>query len=86
MMTDESTAKLTEIDRNLEMFLQLLPSIMNEHEGQYALLRHQALVGYYPSAIDAQIAGNQQFSDRLFSIQEVTEAIAELGHYSYAVS
>jgi hypothetical protein len=84
-MADMNTAKLTEIDRNLEMFLQLLPSIMDEHEGQYALLRHQSVIGYYSSAIDAQIAGNQKFTDRLFSIQEVSEAVAELGHYSYAV-
>jgi hypothetical protein len=78
-------AKLAEIDRNLEGFLQLLPSLMAEHKGQYALLRHGAVVGYHQSAIDAQIAGNRQFEDRMFSIQQITDEAVELGWYSYAV-
>ena len=80
-----SNAKLAEIDRNLERFLQILPSLMADHEGEYALLRHAVVVGYYPSAIDAQIAGNQRFEDRMFSIQQVATAAAELGRYTHAV-
>ena len=78
-------AKLAEIDRNLERFLQLLPSLLAEHDGQYALLRHGAVVEYHTCALDAQIAGNRRFEDRMFSIQQVANVPAELGHYSYAV-
>ena len=78
-------AQLAEIEGNLEQFLQVLPSLLAEHEGQYALLRHKHIVAYYDSAIDAQIAGNQQFEDALFSIQRVKEVAEELGHFAHAV-
>jgi len=77
--------KLAEIDRNRERFLTLLPSMMAEHAGQYVLLRKQEVIAYYDSAMDAQIAGNQQFSDRIFSIQQVREVAEELGHFAYAI-
>jgi hypothetical protein len=79
------SAKLAEINSNLERFLALLPSMMAEHAGQYVLMRHKSVVGYYDSAIDAQIAGNQKYEDRLFSIQHVREVAEELGHFAYAV-
>lgn len=78
-------AKLAEIDRNLEMFLQLLPSLVAEHKGEYALLRRGAVVEYHQSAPDAQIAGNRRFADRMFSIQQITDEAVELRRYSYAV-
>lgn len=78
-------AKLAEIDNNLKRFLVLLPALMAAHEGQYVLMRHGCVTGYYDSALDAQIAGNQQYEDRVFSIQRVEEAPEELGHFSYAV-
>jgi len=84
-MSYSAQAKLAEIDGNLEQFLRQLPSLMAEHEGEYALLRRGAIVDYYPSAIDAQIAGNQRFEDCMFSIQQVARVVAELGRYSYAV-
>jgi hypothetical protein len=77
--------KRAEIDSNLERFLQLLPSMMAEHAEQYVLMRHKTVIGYYATAIDAQIAGNQQFADHMFSIQHVREVAEELGHYAYAV-
>jgi hypothetical protein len=84
-MTDANTAKLAEIDSNLETFLELLPELLHEHSEDYVLMRHQDVVGYYSSAIDAQVAGNQQFGDHIFSIQHVREAAEELGRYSYAI-
>jgi hypothetical protein len=79
------SAKLTEIDRNLARFLELLPGLAKTHHDKYVLMRHQQVIGYFDSAIDAQIAGNQRFDDQIFSIQQVKEAAEELGRYSYAV-
>ena len=84
-MNHVPTKKDTEIDRNLERFLELLPSLMAEHSGQYALLRDCEIIHFYPSAIDAQIAGNQAYPDHLFSIQQVEEEAKDLGYYSYAL-
>jgi hypothetical protein len=84
-MSYTAQTKLAEIDRNLEQFLEQLPSLMAEHKGEYALLRAGKVVAYFGSAIDAQIAGNRRFHDRLFSIQQVSDVPAELGRFSYAI-
>ena len=77
--------KSDEIDRNLERFLKVLPELVSEHEGQYALLRHGVILAFFDSALDAQIAGNQRFDDQIFSIQCVKETAEELGYFSYAI-
>lgn len=78
-------SKSEEIDRNLERFLEVLPTLVREHGGQYALIRHGNIQEFFYSALDAQIAGNQRFDDQIFSIQCVKEAAEELGWFSYAV-
>jgi hypothetical protein len=77
--------KMDEIDRNLKRFLEVLPELMSKHADDYVLIRNSEIIGYFNSAIDAQIAGNRQFPDQLFSIQQVKEAAEELGRYSYAI-
>ena len=77
--------KTSEIESNLAQFLEILPSFVGEHAGQYALLRDGKVMGFYESAVTAQIAGNQQFDDQLFSIQLVSQAADELGYFSYAL-
>ncbi len=84
-MSLSHAAKTAEIDRNLDQFLRVLPSLISEHKGQYVLLRHGAVLEFFASALDAQIAGNQRFEDEVFSIQHVTEMPEELGYFSYAL-
>ena len=84
-MSHVMLAKSAEIDRNLGRFLELLPDLMREHEGEYASLRDTAILGFYDSAINAQIAGNQRFSDHIFSIQQVKDTAEELGYLAYAL-
>jgi len=74
-----------EIDQNLEFFLRELPKIIADHNGKYALLRHQKIIAYYDTVSDAVSAGNQLYSDRLFSVQQVTQSGTDLGYFSYAV-
>ncbi|MCX7362674.1 MAG: hypothetical protein NTV97_12565 [Alphaproteobacteria bacterium] len=76
----------TEIDRNLAFFLRELPELMSRHAGKYALLRHEEVTGYYDTVADAVAAGNSLYPDQLFSVQQVSDAASNLGHYSYAVS
>jgi len=78
-------AKRAEIDKNLKRFLQLLPDLLSEHQDSYVLMRDRNVVDYFDTAIDAQIAGNQKFDDRLFSIQHVKEVAEELGQFSHAI-
>ncbi len=78
-------SKSEEIERNFEEFRKVLPKLVADREGQYALIRHGLIEDFYDSAVDAQIAGNRQFDDQLFSIQCVKETAEELGYFSYAV-
>ncbi len=84
-MTKLISARVSEIDDNLTCFLKILPSLVPDREGQYALLRHGSIVDFFPTAVEAQIAGNQRFGDRLFSIQAIREQAEELGYFSYAL-
>lgn len=84
-MSDRTHSKSVEIDRNLARFLLVLPGLLADHAGQYVLLRDGDIVAFFESAIDAQIAGNQRFTDEIFSIQPVRGTAEQLGYYSYAV-
>jgi hypothetical protein len=79
-------AKTAEIDRNFTAFLAVLPEILPEHRDEWALLREEKIIEFFPTAIDAQIAGNVRFHDRLFSVQKVTDEVIELGIMSYALA
>jgi hypothetical protein len=72
-----------EVDDNLNAFLAELPKIPQENRGKFALLRHGKIVGYFDSPLDAASAGNLKYTDKLFSIQQVTEAAVDLGYYSH---
>lgn len=84
-MSHGTLSKIAEVDRNLSKFLELLPTLLPGHAGQYALMRHGEVLDFFDTALDAQIAGNQRFVDRVFSIQPVMEVAEELGCFSYAV-
>jgi len=73
----------TEVDRNFDAFQALLPTIVDQHRGEYALMRDRQVTGFYATLRDALNAG-QRFADRLFSIQEVTDKPADLGLFSHA--
>lgn len=64
-MSHAALSKSEEIDRNLERFLTILPMLLADHAGEYALLRHGEVVSFFPLALDAQIAGNRWFDDGL---------------------
>ena len=76
--------KVDEIERNLVAFVQQMPALLANHANEYALLRHGTIVGFYPTALDAQIAGNQRYEDGLFSFQCVTNRVEGLGFLTYA--
>jgi hypothetical protein len=74
-----------EVDRNYDVFRRLLPTILNDHRGSYALMRDGEIVTYFTTALDARAAGEKLFPDGLFSVQQVTDAAIDLGFFSYAV-
>lgn len=75
-----------EIERNYAAFKDIMPTLLADSEGQYALLRDQELKGVYPSASEAERAGHAQFQDERYSIQQVSSMPIDLGFYSYALA
>ena len=73
------------VDENFEAFQKLLPELMKTRPGKYALMREGEVVEFFDSARDAMIFGQTQFSDGLFSIQQVIDQIVDLGWFSHAV-
>jgi hypothetical protein len=73
-----------EIDLNYDAFMTMLPSLLDEHRNQEALMRNGRIVGYFDKAIDAYRAGIKRFPDGIFSIQEVTDEPIHLGYWANA--
>jgi hypothetical protein len=77
--------KQEEVDRNFAFFQQELLKLLPAHRGKFALIRDCKITGFYDTPQDALTAGSQLYQDGLFSIQEVTDKIGDLGFFSHAV-
>jgi hypothetical protein len=75
-----------EVDRNYQRFKEILPTILKEQTGKFALMRHGEIVEFYATAADAMRTGRKFYADGLFSIQKVTREPEDLGYFSHAVS
>lgn len=75
-----------QIEDNYKTFQAQLPSLVSSHRGKFALMRHGQIVEFFDTARDAYVAGQKLFAtDRLFSVQEVTDTPVDLGFFSHAV-
>ena len=79
-----SESKRIEFRLNFEIFKKTLPTLLPDHEDEFALMRHGELVDYFATAADALRAGQQSYDDDLFSVQKVTARVADFGWYSRA--
>ena len=71
-----------EIARNFDHLQRSLATLLPLHESEFALLRHGAVVGFFDDAGAADRAGMDRFSDRIYSIQQITDEPIELGFYA----
>ncbi len=74
-----------EIDRNFDSFQRVVSQYLPEHKGEWALMRDGKVVSLYADASTAEGAGIRQYQDELFSIQEVTDEVVDLGFFSHIV-
>jgi hypothetical protein len=75
-----------QLEDNYKAFQALLPSLVSSQRGKFALMRHGQIVEFFDTARDAYVAGQKLFAtDRLFSVQEVTDTPIDLGFFSHAV-
>jgi hypothetical protein len=76
--------KEQEINENYKAFIRLLPSIISEHYGEFAVMRSKEIVAYFDTAQEAMRYAASTYSDNIFSIQEVTGDAVDLGWFSHA--
>ena len=75
-----------EVDKNYEVFKELLPELIKNHSGRFALMRHQEIENIFDSVGDAVIFAKEKYNDDLFSVQEITERIEDMGYFSHAIN
>ena len=75
-----------EIDANFEAFQKVLPDLLPCEADRWALMRHGECVDFYDTLRDAETAGRAMYKDRIFSVQQVSTAVVDLGWFSHAVS
>ena len=82
-MPDKEIQKV--VDKNFEAFTQKLPELLKTHPNKFALLRDADAVEFFDSARDAMVYGQNEFADGLFSVQEVSSEVEDLGYFSHAM-
>lgn len=83
----DQDAKQKEVSQNYEAFQKTLPELLESEScrGKFALMRKGEIVKFFDSMRDAAVYGQEKFDDGLFSVQEVTDRVVDLGFYSYAL-
>jgi hypothetical protein len=74
-----------EIARNYDFFQRSLADLLPEYRGQFALIRHAKIVAFFQGPGTAYREGLSQFSDEVFSVQEVDDRPVEMGLTSLAL-
>ncbi len=75
-----------QVEQNYQAFEKLLPKIPNDRLGKFALMRDEKIIEYFDSAPDAVKFAELKYDDGLFSVQEVTKRIVDLGYFSHAIA
>ena len=75
-----------EVDRNYEAFTAVLPDLMKQHPGQFAVLRHKEVISTFESIEAAIHFAVAKYPDGLFSVQQITDTPAAQGFFSYAIA
>lgn len=71
-----------EIQGNYEAFKTMLPDLLKEHRGRYAVLHHRELVEVMDTVGDAVRLAVRLYPDGEFSVQKVTDRAINLGWFS----
>ena len=74
-----------QIRQNYEAFMAQLPRLVLTQRGKFALMHDGEIIEYFDTVRDAYIAGQQLYSDKLFSVQEIRETPVDLGFFSHAM-
>ena len=74
-----------EVGANFAAFRKMLPELLRRERNRWALMRHGECAGFFDTLRDAHTAGVALYEDDLFSVQQVSAEVADLGWFSHAV-
>jgi len=74
-----------QVRRNYEVFRVKLPSLLPDHQGEYALMKDGEIVDFFNAAVEALVAGEERFGVGNFSMQKIMDAPIDLGYFSHAL-
>ena len=74
-----------EVDRNFQEFQKILPDLLSRESNRWALMRSGECTGFYDTLRDANTAGQMLYEDDLFSVQQVSTTVVDLGWFSHAL-
>jgi hypothetical protein len=83
--TPMSKTHQQEVDENYLEFVKLLPNIVGTHANKFALMKEKQIRGYFSTAEDASSAASNFITDGIYSIQQVTTSVIDLGFFSHAI-
>jgi hypothetical protein len=85
--TADSIAQQTaeQVSRNYEAFREILPTLLPEHLGKFALMKDGSVVDLFDTAIEAFTAGKERFGVGHFSMQKIIDRPVDLGYFSHAM-
>ena len=75
----DHSAIQAEVDKNYEAFQKLLPELIEEHNGRFALMRGEKVVHIFDTVRDAVVFAKEKYDDDLFSVQKISEQAVDLG-------
>ena len=84
---EDSIAQRTaaQVSLNYEAFHKLLPDLLPQNLGKFALMSDGSVVGIFDDAMGAYAAGNSQFGLGNFSMQKIIDRPVDLGYFSHAL-
>jgi len=74
------------VNDNFIAFQQMLPDLMQTQAGKYALLKDQKVVETFDSIGDAIKFAQTKYPDGLYSVQQITRDVEDLGFFSHAIA
>ena len=86
MTTHTQSQRQQEADENFKFFQKKLPALIKKHEGEFALLKDQKVINFFETSSKAMQYAKKHITDDMFSIQEVTDEVVDLGIISYGLS
>ncbi|MFH1174465.1 MAG: hypothetical protein V1725_04985 [archaeon] len=73
------------LEQEIDAFMEQLPEMLKEHEGEYTVLKGETRLGFYPDTASAYAAGLTAFGNVPMLIRQVSQEYVVHGKYGKSV-